>query len=312
MKALHIATTAYKIFEKTTEITTSVHDVKMVDSNSTEINIEVNFNNSSVAFMSFMGIISNVLLLVAYIKNPLKCFRNSGTYLLMNLSVSDLATCIFAPFYFEFIEIINLSYFFGFLAQSSGNASILSIVFISFDRFLLVVYPLKHRHFIKGRNVVICVFAIWLMASILPILRMLDSELALTGQICSAAILVMLSAALYAITYSKLKEHSKSIASQNSTENRAQERRIQKDKQFLKTIILIACIALVCIVPSMLYFLLNRSLGFSQNNLTHKIFYEVSRVILYTNFVINPWIYILRLPIYRKTFYLIYCKGRLR
>ena len=37
------------------------------------------------------GAVSNVLLLVAFIKDPLKCFRNPGTYLVMNLSVSDVS-----------------------------------------------------------------------------------------------------------------------------------------------------------------------------------------------------------------------------
>ena len=283
----------------------------MSDSNSTKFNIKINFNNFSAILMAFVGAISNMLLLVAYIKNPLKCFRNSGTYLLMNLSVSDLATCIFAPFYFRFIEITDLEYIFAFLAQLSGNASILSIVCISFDRLFLVVYPLKHRHFIKERNMIIWLFGIWLMASMLPAVGMLHKETALMGQICSAGIFVVLSAAMYAITYSKLKKNSKNIASQlNSTDNRAQEIRIRKDKKFLKTIILIAGIALVCIVPSMIYFVLYRSLGFSKDNLVHEIFLEVSRVIFYTNFVVNPWIYIYRLPNYRKTVYLIYCKRR--
>ncbi len=39
----------------------------------------------------------NVLLLVAFLKDPLKCFRNSGTHLVMNLAVSDCLTCLFAP-----------------------------------------------------------------------------------------------------------------------------------------------------------------------------------------------------------------------
>ena len=39
-------------------------------------------------------VVSNVLLLVAFVKDPLKCFRNSGTYLVMNLSVSDCLTSL--------------------------------------------------------------------------------------------------------------------------------------------------------------------------------------------------------------------------
>ena len=281
----------------------------MADSNSTKLSMELNLSKLSAVIFSFLGTASNVLLLAAYMKDPLKCFRNSGTYLLMNLSVSDLMTCLFAPFYLEFIVITGLDCVFSFIGRTSGIASILSIVSISFDRLLLVVYPLKHRVFIKGRNMVIWLFGIWLMASFLPTIGIFyGGSAALTGLNFSILILVVLSASMYAITYSKLKEHSKSIALQNSTENRAQEIRIQKDKQFLRTIILIACIALVCIVPPMVYLMLYQSLRISGNNLLHKIISHLFFIALYTNFAINPLIYIARLQNYRKTFYLIYCK----
>ena len=282
----------------------------MADSNSTKFDIIINFRNFSVVIFSFVGITSNALMLVVFNKDPLKCFRNSGTYLLMNLSVSDLATCLFGPFYFQFIHIIELRTVCRLLIMSSGFASILSIVAISFDRLLLVVYPLRHRHFITGKKIVIWLFCIWVMASILPTLGLLYRKpLAMKAFHCCAAILVVLSVALYAITYSKLKEHSKNVALQlSSTESRAQNIRIQKDKQFLKTIILIACIEFFCVVPSMVYFLLYRLQSFSIDNLVHGIFFEVSRVAFCTNFAINPWIYIFRLRNYRKTFYLVYFK----
>ena len=34
-----------------------------------------------------VGIVANVMLLIAFIKDPLKCFRNSATYLFGNFTV---------------------------------------------------------------------------------------------------------------------------------------------------------------------------------------------------------------------------------
>ena len=281
----------------------------MAANNFTKPTIELYVNKLSAVIFCFLGTISNALMLAACVKDPLKCFRNSGTYLLINLTVSDLMTCLFAPLYFGFIVIMELNFVFTFLVRAAGIASIISIVSISFDRLLLVVYPLKHLIFVKGGSMIIWLLGIWLMASILATLGTLYGGTAgLKGLIFVVTIFVMLSAALYAITYSKLKEHSKNIASQNSTENRAQMKRIQKDKQFLRTIILIACISLVCVVPSMVYLTLYGSFGISDNNLVHKIFSQLLYIALYTNFAINPLIYIARLPNYRKTFYLIFCK----
>jgi hypothetical protein len=260
--------------------------------------------------IAFVGATSNVLLLIAFNKDPLKCFINSGTYLVMNLSVSDLLTCLFVPF-FRDIVITGLDSVFDLLYLSFESASLISIASISIDRFLIVAHPLKHRYLIKERKVmVLWLSGIWLGSSTLPILRLFygDKRKDTLPINCSGVIVIILSAVMYAATYSKLKKHSKNIALQNSTESRAQEIRILKKKQFLKTIILIAFIAFVCIVPSMTYFQLHDSLRFSKDNLVHVILAEMTSLIFYTNFAVNPLIYILRLRNYRKTFHLIYCR----
>ncbi len=117
----------------------------------------------------------------------------------------------------------------------------------------------------------------------------------------SGAINITLSAVIYAATYHQLKKQSRNIALQNSRESRA----ILKEKKFLKTIILIACVAFLSTVPSMLFFQIYDSLT-RWNDILVKIFIEIFTFIFYTNFAVNPIIYVIRLPNYRKTFYLLY------
>ena len=50
----------------------------------------------SYVVICILGVVSNALLLVAFLKDPPKCFRNSGTYLVINLSVSDCLTSLFS------------------------------------------------------------------------------------------------------------------------------------------------------------------------------------------------------------------------
>ncbi len=67
----------------------------------------------------------------------------------MNLSVFDLLTCLFVPFFVHAIVITGWNSFFEVLVLSFGNASLVSIASISVDRFLMVVYPLKYRYMIN-------------------------------------------------------------------------------------------------------------------------------------------------------------------
>ena len=290
-----------------------------------ESNITVIFNIGneptyillSLLVINISGVVSNLLLLVAFIKDPLKCFRNSGTYLVMNLAVSD---CLISLYYsFMHVE-LNLStrlffppIFYLFLNWFK-SVSFVSITSISIDRFLIVAYPMKYRILMKGKVMILWIAAVWIMCCVIPLFLVLsdirETKSSEILKIICNVIVIALSAVMYSSTYRKLKKQSRNIALQNSTESRAQEIRILKEKRFLKTIIIIACIAFVCIVPPMLTYLMHVSLGLPVDNLAFIMAIRVFYILYFINFAVNPLIYILRLPNYRKTFYLIYCKRR--
>ena len=251
-----------------------------------------------------------MLLLLAFIKDPLKCFRNSGTYFMMNLALSDMLTCIFAPFYLRIILIPRWHSFCAFLAMSSGNASMLSIASISLDRFLMVAHPLKHRYLVKGKSMVLWFAGIWLGGLVIPALRLYFGRKANENFViyCFDVLVITFSAVMYASAYSRLKKQSENIALESSVESRAHKIRIIKQKQFLTTIIVIGCIAFICIVPSIIFFQVGDSLALSKDSLAFHISIVLFTSIFYANFAVNPLVYILRLPNYRKTFYLLYCK----
>ncbi len=64
-----------------------------------ENSYEFAYSDLPLITISVLGVALNVLLLVAFLKDPLKCFRNSGTYHVMNLAVFHCLTCLFAPFF---------------------------------------------------------------------------------------------------------------------------------------------------------------------------------------------------------------------
>ena len=187
--------------------------------------MEFKYSKLPSFIIAFLGAVSNVLLLVAFIKDPLQCFRKPGTYLVINLSVPDLLMCLFVPYFLHEIIITGLDSFFEFFVLSFWSASLASIASISVDRFLLVAYPLKHRHLIKGKVMVLWLSGIWLGSFAIPILRLVYGRKnnQMFEVYCPSVIVIVLSAVMYAVTYSILKKHSKNIALQNSTESRAQE-----------------------------------------------------------------------------------------
>jgi len=282
------------------------------DNVTTGFSYQNTYSDIPILAIYFLGVISNGLLLLAIFKDPLKCFRNSAIYFVINLSVSDYLTCFFASvIYITSLYFGAFNYeIFQLLVFCTGSTSFLSITTIAIDRFLMIVYPIKHRVLMKGKVVVTWIVIIWVVSCVLSLSNVFWSRRkdgTNTHTFC--AFIVVLSTVINALTYYKLKKQSRNIALQNSSDSRAQQMRILKEKQFLKTIIIIACIALVCVLPTMVVFQTYILLNLTTSNLSTTI--VVGKIFLFLfciNFAVNPLIYVLRLPNYRKTFYLLYCK----
>ena len=97
----------------------------------------------------------------------------------------------------------------------------------------MVASPIKHRILMKGKVIVLWIAAIWILNCVIPLsLNLSDIDKTDTSQgLCSfGVIVIILSSVVYSSTYYKLKKQSRNIALRNSTEGRAQEIRILKEK----------------------------------------------------------------------------------
>ena len=165
--------------------------------------------------------------------------------------------------------------------------------------------------FKKKKYIILWLVAIWIMSCFFPSIGLLYTGIDVRniGYILNVFFIIV-TAVMYASSYYKVKKQLRNIALHNSTETRAQEIRIFKEKRFLKTIIIIAGIAFVSTVPFMVLFLNYGFLSLPKDNLASEVIGTISLLTFYINHTVNPFIYILRLPNYRKTFYLLYCRRR--
>ena len=259
----------------------------------------------------------HILLLIAFFKDPLKCFRNSGTYLVGNLAISDLLVCLLAILRSAIAtsenDTLSRHPFGNFLWVYLPAVTYTSIVAISIDRFFMVAYPLQHRTGTKGKVLAAWLASIWLVSFIYPTKVLAfgeDENDSLVANIFGLAG-TLFSAVMYALTYFKMRKQSGSIALDESsgTNSRTQIARILKEKRFLTTIIVIACINVVCNLPVFLFFKIVSVQRLLKNSLASKLIKIIFSSSYYFNYTVNPFIYITRLPNYRKTFYLLYCKN---
>lgn len=262
------------------------------------------------------GVISHVFLIIAFIKDPLKLFRNSGTYLVANLALSDFLTCSIVPFSccipkdVHWAEPLMLVCMF-----STVGISIFTVASISIDRFLVVAYPIQHRIYIKGKTIVLWLACVWLIGFAYPIkVTIFTADDFLDSFVMNVigGSLILFTSVLYGITYDKLKKQSKSLSLENVS-NRQKQARLIKEKRFLRTIILITCIVLACVLPTVIFFhyIQSKNLHFS-DHLIVRILIGMFSGLYYANYAVNPLVYVFRLPNYRKTFCLLYCCKRMQ
>ena len=111
----------------------------------------------------------------------------------------------------------------------------------------------------KGKIIILCIASIWIISCIAASTTVSDVSKTNTRSefYIFSMIVIILSSVMYSSTCYKLKKQTRNIALQNSFETRAQEMRIIKEERFLKTIIIIACIAFLSAVPFLVLYLLH-------------------------------------------------------
>ena len=255
----------------------------------------------SVYIVCLTGAISQTVLLVCLLKDPLKCFRNSATYLVANLAVCDLA--------------VLLGFMFGLLgsrephvrslAHTSFFASILTISSIAVDRYIMVAHPFKHRFLMSGKRAGWWIAFIWLVgisSSTCHVLTGTTRQIGKFKYVLMFAVIVITTIA-YISTCVALKRQTSGLG--NGEERRAHKARIASEKRFVTTLIIVAVIAVATLAPATVYGYVEQF--FAMKN---KVLYCVLQTVLCLNFAINPFIYFIRLKNYRKTLFIVFCRRK--
>ena len=265
-------------------------------------------------FVCFIGVTAQVLLLVAFVKDPLKCFRNSATYLVANLSVSDTVFLIFGFALSTQSNWSALGPITGFIYATS-YVSVFTMFSIAIDRYLMVVYPFKYRYLMSGKKSAVWIAFTWIMAFVFPVKNFIfgrttqyDSQML----IILALVITLASGLTYVLTFLSLRKQARRLAAQEDhSGNHSQEARVLKEKEFVKTIIIVCCVTMLTLPPLVIFSQVQLTQDpSSSNSKFNKILRCIFTTLFYCNFAVNPFIYIWRLPKYRKSIHLMLrCKN---
>ena len=266
-----------------------------------------------------IGLFSNILLLIGMIMDPLKCFKNSSSYSIISLSITDILTgCagILVQYWQPCIDGIS---FHPFVLLPTYVACF-SIATMAFDRYMSCVHPFRYRILIT-RNVTLAVtLGQWIFfCAHLTLETLYENEKWQLYSKCSLGMAILIAATImYGKAAYVLKRNSKYLKTAcriSSPQNNAQHVRFMNETQLLTTMFCVSFITITTVGPASIYvavagksYVVNEHLV--DTNQTIDTFHVWLTTLLFVNFSINPFMYTWRLKNYRTTFKILFKKLR--
>lgn len=268
----------------------------------------------SVLQMSILslGVIANILLILAHWKDPLRVFRNTTSLFVRNIAVIDIAVAI--------LWIIRIAL--TLLGKKHETISLIWLAFttmspfaflcFAIERFLSVAFPLWYR--VRG-TIQICRKVLcgkWIAHTAISVFTyfILNKKDRRKFMLWYVIVLFLAVNIFYLATYVALRRQRNALRNRQDISEgslTAMKARQKQEKRFLMTIAIVCFILTIVYVPLLgmatITVLLRDVLNVKR---TEEVF-SVLFVLLSVNFLINPIIYLLRLPKYRKTFKELYC-----
>ena len=162
--------------------------------------------NLPVYIVCSVGAVANLMLLIAFVKDPLKCFRNSATYLVGNLALSDMVYNL--HLITEVLQNVRNDVV-DFFSYFSFYSSMVTIFSIALDRFLMIRYPFKHRILMSKNKMAAWIAVIWLLSSLHSFKKgFAPSDFDGIMKPCFGATSIILTGILYSKTCFALRKQS--------------------------------------------------------------------------------------------------------
>ena len=263
-------------------------------------------------FFLIIGVFCNALLLFGLVKDPLKCFKNCSSYLIMNNTVSDLVLCSYKIARYHWGSCsggLIVSRLFSFPLY----ISFLSIFSLALDRCVIACYPFQYRAFMDGKKaapMVVIIFQ-WMFA-LLNVALKRNLEKGVAGfRLMSGIFVLFCSCFLYcktALHLRKQAEYLKNLCGNAPTPMQTSTQRRQKmlftQKRFLSTIMYTTCLFVITLSPLLIFDLVEKNHG--NDDIIKRYIHMCLYFLFYSNAVINSFVYYFRLTNYRKTFKILF------
>ena len=268
-----------------------------------------------IIIVSPMTIVANSLLLVTFLVDPLKIFRNPTSYFLIGLAMVDLLTALiqepiyatcFMLMYFQHPSWTKCKSWMKFTAYFSAFPISISasIVFaFTLTQYIVVASPLRYGRMITKKKALLSVVAIYLYHTLfccLPLMGVPQETKHAIDLFFHRYTVVLVTIVVYIILHYTMKKKMTAGRSLQSEEGR----HVQVQRSFVRINVVLLIIMIMFFVPSVLLMTIR---FFLDDIFTARYGIRVLVVnlmtdnLLYLKFLFDPIVYAWRMSKYRKS-----------
>ena len=268
-----------------------------------------------IIIVSPMTIVANSLLLVTFLVDPLKIFRNPTSYFLIGLAIVDLLTALiqepiyatcFMLMYFQHPSWTKCKSWMKFTAYFSAFPISISasIVFaFTLTQYIVVASPLRYGRMITKKKALLSVVAIYLYHTLfccLPLMGVPQETKHAIDLFFHRYTVVLVTIVVYIILHYTMKKKMTAGRSLQSEEGR----HVQVQRSFVRINVVLLIIMIMFFVPSVLLMTIR---FFLDDIFTARYGIRVLVVnlmtdnLLYLKFLFDPIVYAWRMSKYRKS-----------
>ena len=259
-----------------------------------------------------IAMVANSFVLVVIWKDPKKCLRTRAAMLITSLIISDLFVAFinFTRIIYEcFLEknftMPNIRLIMVIGSYIVLMISFITIFLISVEHLLAITQPIKFKLLVTKKWMAVIILSNWVSCTIIlsSVFHLPgNNELFQTLTACSVLLLIALPT-IYARAFHSLRQQSKEMRAVDSVQKQSgKTKRISQQKNFLLTSAVLVLAYLLTCAP----FTFHHYLKTSQNpnyNLRREndMLGAFLWIALHLNIVLDPFLYCLRIPQYRKS-----------
>lgn len=267
--------------------------------------------------------VANAFLFITIYRDPCRCLRTPSVFLIANLSVADFLMGIVSylravGWIYSYcglgsIFIVNISQY--LLGALSVLAAGLTLVAMSYERYIAVIKPLEYPHKISNSRAKIGITVIWINALVMSVLPVSGLPLALFSLVYCYSHFAIPAFALTTVyikiskTVALQRQELKDVRASLTAANRRKQ--LERENRMFIAFVLILLVFYFSFLP---YFIKVHILYFCscRTSFAYNVYYLIANALLSVSALLDPFMYAWRLPKFKRSFRLCFllCRGR--